>query len=159
MTDNVPSDRVRAYAEVVLPFFGDGIEGSRESQAERIARACAEVEAQRLAVAAREQAALRALLTDSLESLERIGCQFWACEGPTLASEDMVTCHVCALIARLHAALPDPEPTEEQATIARVEALRDEWIDPAGRGPVLTKRDCAALLTAALRGPAATEES
>jgi hypothetical protein len=29
----------------------------------------------------------------------------------------------------------------------RVEKLRDEWADPWGRGPTLTKRDCAAELT------------
>ena len=41
------------------------------------------------------------LLEDALDSLERTGCQFFACEGPTLPPIDMVTCHVCALIARL----------------------------------------------------------
>lgn len=41
------------------------------------------------------------LLADSLDELESVGCQFWACKGPTLNPIDMVTCNLCRLIAVL----------------------------------------------------------
>jgi hypothetical protein len=43
------------------------------------------------------------LWADVCESLERVGCQFWACEGPTLTPTPMVTCHACATLARVQA--------------------------------------------------------
>lgn len=48
-----------------------------------------------------EALSLPRLLTDLIDSLERCGCQFWACEGETLEPIDMVTCHRCALLAQL----------------------------------------------------------
>jgi len=48
------------------------------------------------------------LLVESLATLEHVGCQFWACEGPTLEPIDMVTCRVCELIARLRDTLGRP---------------------------------------------------
>ncbi len=44
---------------------------------------------------------LRELLAAAIASLERCGCQFWACEGETLNPIDMVTCHRCAALAQL----------------------------------------------------------
>ena len=42
-----------------------------------------------------------ALLRESLQTLERTPCQFWACQGPTLQPIDMVTCYRCATLAKL----------------------------------------------------------
>lgn len=47
-------------------------------------------------------------LRESLEVLERAGCQFWACMGPTLHPIPMTTCCVCSLIARLRRRLDQP---------------------------------------------------
>ncbi|GLZ62838.1 hypothetical protein [Micromonospora sp. NBRC 107095] len=47
------------------------------------------------------------LLDDTIDVLERVGCQFWACDGPTLEPVDMKTCAACALLARLRAAAED----------------------------------------------------
>jgi hypothetical protein len=41
------------------------------------------------------------LLRESMEALERLECQFWACAGPTLTPEAMRTCFRCSLLARL----------------------------------------------------------
>jgi len=49
------------------------------------------------------------LLADAIDSLERVGCQFWACEGPTLTPVPMKTCHRCDVLARLRAAAGDQE--------------------------------------------------
>jgi hypothetical protein len=40
-----------------------------------------------------------ALLRTVLETLERMPCEFWACEGPTLNPIDMVTCRACHTLA------------------------------------------------------------
>ena len=48
------------------------------------------------------------LLAEALDALEQAGCQFWACEGPTLKPIDMVTCNACATIARLRQRLERP---------------------------------------------------
>jgi hypothetical protein len=40
-------------------------------------------------------------LVEAINTLELVGCQFWACEGETLEPIDMVTCHRCASLARL----------------------------------------------------------
>jgi hypothetical protein len=53
------------------------------------------------------------LLTDVIDSLERCGCQFWACEGETLTPIDMVTCHRCATLARLRTLACAPNATAE----------------------------------------------
>lgn len=47
------------------------------------------------------------LWADIRGSLEQSGCQFWACEGPTLQPIDMVTCHTCATLARVRALTGD----------------------------------------------------
>jgi len=41
------------------------------------------------------------LLEESLEVLERVGCQFWACGGPTLRPGYATTCFRCSTVARL----------------------------------------------------------
>ena len=41
------------------------------------------------------------LLEESLEVLQRIPCQGWACEGPTLRPKHMITCFRCAHVATL----------------------------------------------------------
>ncbi|GAB7044935.1 hypothetical protein [Catenuloplanes indicus] len=43
------------------------------------------------------------LLAEAINSLERVGCQFWACEGPTLDPIDMVTCYRCTTLGKLYA--------------------------------------------------------
>lgn len=48
------------------------------------------------------------MLAEALEALERVGCQFWACDGPSLEPVDMKTCHVCRLTARLQQRLGRP---------------------------------------------------
>lgn len=35
------------------------------------------------------------------DCLLKIGCQFWACEGPDSPYESMKTCHRCFLIQKL----------------------------------------------------------
>ena len=44
------------------------------------------------------------MVEEMIEALERIGCQFQFCDGPTLEPVDMKTCYVCELLARLQAA-------------------------------------------------------
>ncbi len=44
------------------------------------------------------------LLTEAIETLEQVGCQFAHCDGPTLEPVDMVTCHACATLAKLRKA-------------------------------------------------------
>jgi hypothetical protein len=41
------------------------------------------------------------LLEDALDSLIRVGCQFWGCEGPTLRPINMTTCYRCESVAKL----------------------------------------------------------
>lgn len=48
------------------------------------------------------------LISDALDALERAGCQFWACNGPTLRPEPMVTCSACLQVARLRKRLGLP---------------------------------------------------
>jgi hypothetical protein len=47
-------------------------------------------------------------LIEALDALEYVGCQFWACHGPTLRPTPMVTCNACATIARLRRRLGEP---------------------------------------------------
>lgn len=42
---------------------------------------------------------------EALEALERIGCQYKFCTGPTLEPEDMVTCFACVTVAKLRTLL------------------------------------------------------
>lgn len=48
------------------------------------------------------------LLAESLDVLERAGCQFWACDGPTLRPKPMVTCAACVTVAKLRRRLGRP---------------------------------------------------
>lgn len=41
------------------------------------------------------------LLREALETLERVGCQFWACEGPDAPEVHMKTCFCCSMIKKL----------------------------------------------------------
>lgn len=65
------------------------------------------------------------LVAEALASLERVGCQFDHCDGPTLEPVNMVTCHVCETIARLRAALGRPARLPEEQTAAERIAERD----------------------------------
>jgi hypothetical protein len=40
------------------------------------------------------------LFDDLLDSLIRVGCQFWACDGPEAPIRHMKTCYRCACIHR-----------------------------------------------------------
>lgn len=57
------------------------------------------------------------LIAEALDSLERAGCQFWACDGPTLEPVDMLTCHRCATVAKLRVAIgrPASDPVGEES--------------------------------------------
>jgi hypothetical protein len=44
-----------------------------------------------------------ALMAATLESLERVGCQFDHCPGPDVPPVDMMTCHVCDVLRKLRA--------------------------------------------------------
>ncbi len=46
-----------------------------------------------------------AALRLALSVLEDMPCQFWACEGPDVEPEAMVTCYVCRALHDLRAAL------------------------------------------------------
>lgn len=63
------------------------------------------------------------LVLEAIEALERIGCQFFACDGPTLEPVNMSTCFVCDLLARLRveAGLP-PRRDDELTAVARADA-------------------------------------
>lgn len=40
------------------------------------------------------------LLDDALDALNRIGCQFFACNGPHAPVRDMETCFRCSILHR-----------------------------------------------------------
>lgn len=40
-------------------------------------------------------------LTEAVEALARVGCQFFACQGPDAPFEPMATCRVCAAVQDL----------------------------------------------------------
>ena len=46
------------------------------------------------------------LFEDLVDTLNRVGCQFWACEGPDAPFEQMKTCIVCDLIVRIRMVAP-----------------------------------------------------
>lgn len=56
------------------------------------------------------------LLAAAIETLERVGCQFFACDGPTLEPEPMITCHACATLAQLRVAAGRPASLAEELT-------------------------------------------
>ena len=41
-------------------------------------------------------------VAEIIDILERVGCQFWACEGPGRRIEDMVTCIRCSVLRQLY---------------------------------------------------------
>jgi hypothetical protein len=59
------------------------------------------------------------LLRESMETLERTGCEFFACPGPTIDPEPMLSCFRCLTLGRLRAFLGLPvillEETKEYA--------------------------------------------
>jgi hypothetical protein len=57
------------------------------------------------------------LIKESLEVLERISCQFWACEGPTLKPKHMITCMRCALVAKLQKRLGVYIPKKQRGVV------------------------------------------
>ncbi len=68
-----------------------------------------DLEVARTVVSAPDSAAL---LAEVAGALEQVGCQFFACDGPTLEPVDMVTCFVCDLLARVRVAIGQP-PTQD----------------------------------------------
>lgn len=68
--------------------------------------------------------ALNQLLLDTVESLEQVGCQWAMCDGPTLEPVDMVTCHVCALLARVRVAVGQRPRRADELTASQREAER-----------------------------------
>jgi hypothetical protein len=43
------------------------------------------------------------LMAATIETLERVGCQFDHCPGPDVPPQDMMTCYVCDVLRRLRA--------------------------------------------------------
>lgn len=64
------------------------------------------------------------LLAEAIEALERVGCEFEYCGGPTLEPEDMRTCYVCDLLARLRVALGRPPRLPDELSPAELRARR-----------------------------------
>lgn len=56
------------------------------------------------------------LLAESLDALERVGCQFDFCDGPTLEPAELRTCFVCELIAKLRVAAGLPPRRDDELT-------------------------------------------
>lgn len=44
---------------------------------------------------------IQELLANILETFERVGCSFFACEGPDAPFVDMQTCHVCQQVKEI----------------------------------------------------------
>jgi hypothetical protein len=71
----------------------------------------------------------RQLLEEATEVISQVGCQGWACDGPTLRPVHMVTCCRCATLARLAKRLdcyvaPKDRPKNERAdTACRVKLI------------------------------------
>jgi hypothetical protein len=77
------------------------------------------------------------LLADALDVLERAGCQFWACDGPTLRPVHMITCAACSTVARLRYRLdlPIKQGIEGQTPLAEERYRRDMARATAGPSP------------------------
>ncbi len=56
------------------------------------------------------------LLAETIEVLERVGCQFIYCDGPTLDLQDMITCYACEALAKLRVAAGLPAHSEDDGT-------------------------------------------
>ena len=63
------------------------------------------------------------LLDEAIESLERVGCQFGYCDGPTLDPVDMRTCYVCETLAKLRVAADQPQRRDDEMT------FEERWTD------------------------------
>lgn len=85
--------------------------------------------------AARRAADDRRLLAEALESLERSGCVFEFCEGPTPRPKHMVTCHVCDLIGRLRRRLGLPIRDGVEGAVPIKEARREADMRRATAAP------------------------
>lgn len=46
-------------------------------------------------------------LKEVVETLERVGCQFWACDGPYKRPVHMKTCYVCETLHDLYKRYPE----------------------------------------------------
>ncbi len=57
-----------------------------------------------------------ALLAETIETLEQIGCEFEFCDGPTLEPVDMRTCNACATLAKLRVAAGRPPRRDDELT-------------------------------------------
>jgi len=65
-----------------------------------------------------------ALLDEAIETLERVGCQFDYCDGPTLEPVNMVTCFACETLAKLRVAAGRPPRRDDEGTW---QERHDEW--------------------------------
>jgi hypothetical protein len=64
------------------------------------------------------------LLQESIDTLERVGCQWRFCDGPTLAPVPMVTCFACETLAKLRVAAGRKPRHDDELTCT--ERLQDE---------------------------------
>jgi hypothetical protein len=72
------------------------------------------------------------LLLDAVDALDRLDCQFFACNGPTLEPEDMVTCFRCSTLAQLRAAAGQPpRRSDELSATERIRTRDEEYMRPA----------------------------
>lgn len=65
-----------------------------------------------------------ATLAEAIETLERVGCQYNFCGGPTMQPVDMVTCFACETLAKLRVAAGRPPRTDDEQTW---QERHDEW--------------------------------
>lgn len=56
------------------------------------------------------------LLVEVVETLERVGCQFEFCDGPTLDPVPMGTCYLCETLAKLRVAVGQPARHPDEMT-------------------------------------------
>jgi hypothetical protein len=67
-----------------------------------------------------------ALLAEVIEALERVGCEYNFCDGPTLEPVDMVTCYVCETLAKLRVAAGRPARRDDEMTFEQRDQDRHE---------------------------------
>ena len=67
------------------------------------------------------------LIEESIEVLERVGCQFDFCDGPTLRPVAMRTCFVCDLLARLRVSVGRAPRRDDELTVRQAGQAR--WDD------------------------------
>lgn len=64
----------------------------------------------------------QSLLVEAIETLERVGCQFDFCDGPTLDPVPMGTCYLCETLAKLRVAVGQhPRHPDEMTASERVD--------------------------------------